>query len=287
MSNTHLQGLLDSFALVEVAPNTYRAPHLPEGRGVVFGGQLLGQAIVAATKTHNAKRVKSIQTVFAKGLRVTDPVDIKVESLYEGRNIGGVSIDFVQDGRTCASSLLLTDVEEADLIHHQTPVMPDVPAPYPAQAKWINTGAPETIIVGDFDYLEPAMVRPPTLQLWIRFAGTPADDQSLHRALLSHATDGWLIATAMFPHEGIGQAMAHISVSTGVLTQSLAFHTDVNVNDWILIDHEAMYAGGGRVYGRGHAFTQDGKLVASFVQESLVRNFPQGQNPAGKEATIF
>jgi acyl-CoA thioesterase II len=91
----------------------------------------------------------------------------------------------------------------------------------------------------------------------------------------------------MFPHDGIGQAQAHISVSTGVLTQSLAFHRDVNVNDWILIDHEAMYAGGGRVYGRGHAFTQDGKLVASFVQESLVRNFPQGQNPAGKEATIF
>ena len=287
MSTSHLDGLLNSFNLKEVSPGTYRAPHLPEGRGVVFGGQLLGQAIIAATRTHPSKRVKSVQTIFAKGLRVSDPVDIRAESVYEGRNIGTVKVDFVQDGQSRACCLVLTDVAEPDLIKHQTPLMPDVPAPDPARAKWINTGAPETIIVGDFDYLDPDTVRPPTLQLWVRFPGAPIGDQAMHRALLSHATDGWIIATAMFPHAGVGQAMAHLTISTGVLSQNLAFHSDVNVNDWILIDHEAMYAGGGRVYGRGHLFSRDGALVASFVQESLVRNFPEGQNPLGRESTIM
>ena len=287
MSESGLRGYIDSFTLQDVGGGLLRGPHLPEGRGVVFGGQLLGQAIIAATRAQPTKRVKSVQTVFAKGLRVSDPVDIRVETLYEGRNIGAATVDFIQDGRTCASCIVLMDVAEPDLIHHQTPQMPKVAPPDPSKAHATITGAPETIIVDDVDFLNPATLRPPTLQLWVRFQGTPKDDQAMHRAMLAHATDGWLIATSMFPHEGIGQEMAHVTISTGVLTQTLAFHSDIDANDWLLIDHESMYAGGGRVYGRGHAFTPDGKLVASFVQESLVRNFPKGQDPTGKEATIF
>ena len=90
-------------------------------------------------------------------------------------------------------------------------------------------------------------------------------------ALLAYATDGFLIGTAMRPHAGIGQEMAHRSLDTGVLTHTLTFHRPVPVAEWLLMAHEGAYAGGGRAYGRAHVFDRDGNLVASFVQESLIR----------------
>ena len=294
MSEERLAGLRASLDLTEVSPGLYRAPHVGEGRGVVFGGQLLGQAIVATTRTHPTKRVKSVQTVFAKGLKVSDPVDIRVENIYEGRNIGSARVDFIQDDRTCATCLVLTDVAEPDLISHQVPRMPDVPTPEKiAQnlstkaAQWVEAGPHDTLIVDDVDFLDPETVRDPRLQLWVRFPDAPTNDATMSRALLSYATDGWLIATSMLPHRGIGQSMAHVSISTGVLTHSLAFHNEFEAGQWILIDHVSQFAGGGRVYGRGHVYTREGLLVSSFVQESLVRNFPTGQDPKGKESTIF
>ena len=91
----------------------------------------------------------------------------------------------------------------------------------------------------------------------------------------------------MRPHEGLGQALAHTAVSTGVVSHSLSVHADFDVRDWLLIDHESLITGGGRAYGRGRVFTRDGALVASFVQEALLRTFPDGQSPVGRKATIF
>ena len=92
--------------------------------------------------------------------------------------------------------------------------MPDVAAPDPSKAQPNLAAAPETIIVGDVDVRDPALTGPPTLQLWVRFPEAPAGDTTLARALLAHATDGWLIATAMRPHKGVGQSMAHQELST-------------------------------------------------------------------------
>jgi acyl-CoA thioesterase-2 len=153
--------------------------------------------------------------------------------------------------------------------------MPEVAPPEASKARPNLAAAPETIVVGDIDVRDPALIGPPTLQLWVRFPEAPAGDTALARALLAHATDGWLIATAMRPHQGIGQAMAHRELSTSVVSHSLAFHDGFVADQWLLIDHESQAAGGGRAYGRGHVFTEDGRLVASFVQESLLRRAPE------------
>ena len=285
-SAEHLQQeMLTALTLVESDDGTLRAPYFSAGRGVVFGGQLLGQAVVAATRRIPDKRVKSVQTIFARGVSVAGPAGIVVEPMHEGRNIASVTVSFVQHGRTCARCLVLLDVDEPDLVRWQIP-MPDVEPPDPADATPHALTAPETIVVDDVDINDPELVGPATLQLWVRFPEAPPDD-AVQRALLAHTTDGWLIATAMRPHPNLGQAMAHTEVSTGVLTQSLSFHSSVDVREWLLIDHEALAAGGGRTYGRGHIFAEDGRLVASFVQEALLRSFPKGQNPQGKEKTIF
>jgi acyl-CoA thioesterase II len=85
----------------------------------------------------------------------------------------------------------------------------------------------------------------------------------------------------MRPHEGIGAGLAHQAISTGVLAHTLSFHEPVRATDWHLLAQRGTYAGGGRSYGRGEVFTQDGRLVASFVQDSMVRSFGDTQTARG------
>ena len=212
--------LINALTLRSQPDGSWRAPYFSDGRGVVFGGQLLGQGIVAASHQMPDKRVHTVQTLFARGVRADEPADIRVVTMHEGRNIGSVTVSFVQDGRTCARMLVLLDAEEPDLVFYQIE-MPDVDAPDPAVAQAHPLTAPETIIVGDVDVRDPALTGPANLQLWGRFPDAPADDPGLHRALVAHTTDGWSIATAMRPHPNLGQAMAHKTVSTAVLTQTL------------------------------------------------------------------
>ena len=82
-------------------------------------------------------------------------------------------------------------------------------------------------------------------------------------------------------HAGIGQAMAHVSISTSVLSHTLTFHEPIDAGEWHLLAHESPDAGRGRSYGRANVFARDGRLVASFVQDNMVRSFPEGQGATG------
>ena len=84
----------------------------------------------------------------------------------------------------------------------------------------------------------------------------------------------------MRPHAGVGQSMAHRSISTSVITHTLTFHGPVDAGRWMLLAHESPSAGQGRSYGRAHVYAQDGELVASYVQENMIRGFADGQAPA-------
>jgi acyl-CoA thioesterase II len=129
------------------------------------------------------------------------------------------------------------------------------------------------------DIDDPDVVGPPELQVWTRFVGAP-DDQVTSQALLAFATDGFLIGTAMRPHAGIGQAEAHKTLSTGVVGHTLTFHEPFAAADWMLLAHRSPYAGRGRSYGRADVFTQQGSLVASFVQDNMIRRIPAGRAPS-------
>jgi acyl-CoA thioesterase-2 len=131
---------------------------------------------------------------------------------------------------------------------------------------------------GGVDISDPDAVGPAELNVWTRFPGAP-DDQTISRALLAYSTDGFLIGTAMRPHAGVGQALAHVTISTSVITHTLTFHEPFHAAEWMLLSQESPYAGRGRSYGRGQVFLQDGRLVASFVQENMIRDFPAGQAP--------
>jgi acyl-CoA thioesterase len=275
---TGLSELLDVLELEPLGEGRYRAQNFSEGPGgVVFGGQLLAQAIVAAPTVDEAKELKSLHTIFARAGNTEQPLEVEVDAMHTGRAFASATVSFRQGGRLCCRSLALLNAPEPDLIRHQ-PDRPDVGAPADAAASSHGAGWWEIRTVGGADISDPDAVGPAELAVWVRFPGAP-DDARTSQALLAYASDGFLIGTAMRPHKGYGQALSHVTISTTVLTHTLTFHERFSAADWLLLAQEAPYAGRGRSYGRAHVFTEDGRLVASFVQDNMVRDFPEGQAP--------
>ena len=264
--------ILKSLILEQTGASSYRGPSVPsEVRPVVFGGQLMGQMIVAAATSLPGKTVRSLHAIFARAGTVTQPVDLEVDVMHSGRALGSVSVTARQGDRLLSRGLLLLDAGEPDLIRHSEP-KPAVAGPEETEKpKQWEEGA-EVRIVDSVDLMTPDITGPPELHVWTKFSHAPAD-QAVHQALLSWYTDPFLIASALRPHDGVGQAMAHDTISTGVITHTLSFHEPVDATAWNLMANRSIYAGHGRTYGMGQVFTEDGQQVASYVQDNLVRAF--------------
>jgi acyl-CoA thioesterase-2 len=271
----------DPLSLLRLEPlggGRFRAPNEgdPASRDVVFGGQLLGQMIVAASASQPGKSVRTLHTIFVRAARVSEETQLAVEPIHDGRSFASANLTAWQGERLCARSLALLDAPDADLIRHAAP-MPDVDPPERATdagpSPLVFPGA-ELRIVGGFDTWSPdAPVGPAELFVWLRFRGAP-EDLAANQAILAWATDGFLIGTALRAHAGFGQAQAHRTLSTGVVGHTLTFHAPFSARDWLLLAHESPHAGGGRCYGRAHVFTRGGALVASYVQDAMVRAMP-------------
>jgi len=277
--------LLAALDLEQVGEGRYRAQNLGTGRGVIFGGQLMAQALVAAVRDQPDKTVKTLHTIFARGGSMEEPVDIDVDVMHAGRSFGSATVTIHQGERLCTRSLVLLSAEEPDLIRHadEAPAVDPPEAPSDGEA-W--AGGWDVSIVGNVDINDPDVVAPAQLDVWTRFRDAP-DDPVVSQAFLAYATDGFLIGTAMLPHKGFGQSLAHVSISTGVISHTITFHQPFAASEWLLLSQCSPYAGGGRTYGRADVFTADGRLVASFVQDNMVRAIPEGQSPVGQERTYL
>jgi acyl-CoA thioesterase len=272
-----LSELLDVLQLQRVGEARFRAFNLGEEGAVAFGGELVGQTIVAARTVLSNHDVKTVHTLFARSAIVGTFVDIEVEVMQSGRTFSSATVTTSQDGRLCNRALVLASSGEPDLIRHAAPSLvvdqPDGLQRSPGMPAWWDVR-----IVGGIDIHEAEQVLPPELFMWSRIAEAP-DDPVIAQALIAYASDGFLIGTAMLPHAGIGQSMAHISISTTVMTHTLTFHEPFDASAWLLFALESPYAGRGRSYGRANVFTSDGRLVGSFVQDAMIRAFPQGDAP--------
>lgn len=269
-TDEELDAFLEAIDLRPAGDNAWEGTNTAEGHGVIFGGQLLAQTIVAASRSGDGKRVRSVHTVFARGGSRDAGVTLLVDPMHGGRSFASMAVSVVQGDRLCCRSLVLLDAPDEDLVRHEVP-MPAVGEP-PADAgeRWWQVAT-----VGGADLMDPTPA-PAELQVWSRFPGAP-DDDVIAQAMLAYASDGFLIGTAMRPHEGLDQSMAHVSVATTVLDHTISFHDRFSAADWLLLDHESTFAGGGRAHGRATVHTADGRHVASYVQDSMLRSMaPQG-----------
>lgn len=276
--------LREAFALTPAGEGRFTASSIgdPDLHDVVFGGQILAQMILAtsAAGPGGGKGIASLHTVFARAASLRAPLEIDVETMHDGRSVGSSTITVHQGDRLCARGLALHQADGPDLIAHSIapPAVGDPDDATPGEgspAAGLVAPGTQVRIAGGVDTWDPdAPTGPPELAVWVRLPGEGEDGTNpagLGEALLAYATDGFLIGTALRPHAGLGQAMAHRSVDTGVVTHTLTFHRAVPLGRWLLIAHDSTFAGRGRAYGRASVFDQEGILLASFVQESLIR----------------
>lgn len=276
-----IDSLIRSLTLEPSGTDRYRAENADAGHGVIFGGQLLAQSVVAGLAGHDDKVVKTVHTVFARGGSPDAPVEIAVEPLHRGRSFASSTVTISQGDRLCARSLVLLSADEPDFMRHADPA-PAVPSPN-SDDPVDGMGAWQVRVVGDTDVNDPDLVGPPDLDVWTRFDGAP-DDRAVDQALLAFATDGFLIGAAMRPHAGVGQAQAHVTVATGVVSHTLTFHEPCSAGEWLLLSQHSPYAGRGRCYGRADVFRADGTLAASFVQDGMVRSMEGAATKPKKES---
>jgi acyl-CoA thioesterase len=230
--------------------------------------------LVAAARDDGTKPVKSAHGLFARTVQVDEDDELEVNVLHTGRTFASATVSLSQRGRQCARALVLLSEPEEDLIRHGAP-MPDVPGPDGAAPLGDPVAWREVRSVGGVDINDERSVGPASLHLWMRFPDAP-DDPVLAQGLLAHATASYLIGTAMRPHAGIGQSIAHREISTGIVGHTISFQEPFDPRQWLLISHESPYAGRGRTVGTGQVHTEDGQLVATFSQEAMIRHFVGG-----------
>jgi acyl-CoA thioesterase II len=267
----------DLVHLIDVEPNgpgRYLGPTYRDlTRNVVEGGQLLAQAIVAASKTVPHQKVTSAYMIFSKAASFDAPIDLGVEVLRGGRTFSTVEVRAEQNGQIVAPALLLFDQGAPDAMA-AVPPMPDVPGPEEAVPYDMRVTGRELRIVDAAYDPDPERVGPPEIFAWMRFRESPAEEY-LERALIAQSTTHFTLAASMRPHKGFGEADAHLTLSTGVMSIAIAFHERASASEWLLYAHSAYFAGGGLVQGDGKVFTQDGRLVASINVQAMVRAFAQ------------
>ena len=242
-------------------------------RGVVEGGQLLAQAIVAASRHAPGRRVVSASMLFVRAAETGSPLHVELDELSAGRTFTTLSARIVQDDRLRAAGTLLLDTTADDVVRHMV-AAPDVPGPPDSEPLDLSvTGRDIRVVDGAYTDAADAPVGPPTIDAWVRFRDVPADP-ALHAALLAQFTGHMSIAAALRPHSGIGQEEAHRTLSTAINAISIAFHADVRADRWMLYHHTSTFAGDGMTHADCRVHDEAGSLLASFSVDAMVRRFP-------------
>lgn len=263
-----LNDLVDLLGLEPLEENLFRGRSQDLGLPQLFGGQVLGQALSAATQTvAAARRPHSLHGYFLRPGDPHRPVVYQVEAVRDGGSFATRRITAIQKGRPiffCSASF--HDAEQG--FTHQT-AMPTVSSP----ERLIEKGAelarfdnhPIEFLL-DSEECQPG--QPARKRIWFRLVGDLPDDPATHRGLLTYSSDFNLLTTSLVPH-GIGFRDPKLQIAS--LDHALWFHQEVRVDDWLLYDMDSPWAGQARGFARGSIYDREGRLVASSAQEGLTR----------------
>ncbi|MCH7617880.1 MAG: acyl-CoA thioesterase II [Chloroflexi bacterium] len=287
-----LEALVELLDLEPLEVNLFRGVSPDEDLQRVFGGQVAGQALVAAGRTVESDHaVHSLQAYFLRPGDPTVPIIYEVDRIRDGRSFTTRRVVAVQHGRAIFNLQASFHVAE-DGPEHQMP-MPDVAppdelptyqeriAPYldqfgPETVEWLTRERPidtrPTELPSWLDH-EP---RPPNQEVWIRTNGSLVEDPLLHACVVVYASDLTILDTAMLPH-GVNWAEGRFMVAS--LDHAIWFHHTPRIDDWLLYSSHSPIAHAARALINGQMHRRDGTHVLSVTQEGLIR-VPR-QEPAG------
>ncbi|MGO4572088.1 acyl-CoA thioesterase II [Microvirga sp. 2TAF3] len=277
----NLLGILD---LEPLEVNLFRGQSPKVGWQRVFGGQVIGQALVASSRTVEGRQPHSLHGYFMLPGDPKVPIIYEVDRIRDGRSFTTRRVVAIQHGQAIFSMSASYQVEEQGF-EHQAP-MPEVPGPdeLPSEddvkAELLQK-MPEPMRTY-FERERPIEIRPvemrrymsqdpgaPTFHVWIRATGRLPDDPAVHQAVLAYASDMTLLDTSLIPH---GRTVFDPTIQAASLDHALWFHRPFRADEWLLYAQDTPSASGARGFSRGLIFRQDGTLVASVAQEGLIRD---------------
>ncbi|MYW93393.1 acyl-CoA thioesterase II [Amycolatopsis rubida] len=272
-----LVALLD---LEKIEENIYRGVSPAHSSVRVFGGQVAGQALVAAGRTvPEERRVHSLHAYFIRGGDPSVPIVYEVDRIRDGRSFTTRRVVAVQHGKAIFSLSASFQKDEPGIDHAETmpagvpdpeslPTFPELTAGYGLRFSEI----PRPI---DIRYVgEPPWVtrttgeRPAHHRVWMRADGALADNQLLHVCVLTYASDMTLLDSVLARHGVYWDVDKVLGAS---LDHALWFHRPFRADEWFLYDSTSPSASGARGLATGRFFTRDGLHVATVVQEGLLR----------------
>ena len=281
-----LAELLDQLALERIEHTLFRGQSQDLGWGRVYGGQVLGQALSAAEQTVSEDRaVHSLHAYFLRPGDVAAPIVYQVDPIRDGRSFTTRRVVATQHGKAIFNMSASFQGAEGGL-EHADPAPLGVPAPeHVLNERQLGALVRDAMPPGiaarvDFDKpieirpIDPVNIlapraRPPHRAAWFRANGPLPDDQRLHQYLLAYASDFHFLTTSLQPH-AITWMTGGIQMAS--LDHAMWFHRPFRFDDWLLYAVDSPSASGGRGLVRGRFFTRDGVLVASTMQEGLIRD---------------
>jgi len=254
-------------------------------RPVVEGSQMLGQAIVAASRQAPGRRAVSASMVFLRVADAARPLTLCLDPLSRGRTFTTSAVSVLQDGRVRATGTVLLGETAPDVIRHAAPP-PPAPGPDGSEPYDMGvTGRDVRIVDGAYTGDPDAPVGPPVLDAWVRFADLP-EDPALHVGLLAQFTGHLPIAAALRPHAGIGQDAAHRTLSTAINAIALSVHAEVHADRWMRYHHHSTFAGDGMTHAECRVYDEPGALLASFAVDAMVRPFADPADAADERTAL-
>jgi acyl-CoA thioesterase II len=281
--NQLLEDLIKVMTLERLEINLFRGQSRDIGSPQVFGGQVLGQALVAATQTVENREVHSLHAYFLRRGDFNSPIVYEVDRAWDGKHFSTRRVVAIQHGAQIFNMSASFQRPEQGVDHQLT--MPDVPMPESLEDmqtlyRAASTKAPEAMRrvleqkrPFEFRPVEPpdfsrVQKLPPIAHVWFKAVAPLPDDESLHRCLLAYASDFGLLGTALRPH---ALNMLSNKLVIASIDHAMWFHRKVRVDDWLLYAMDSPSASGARGFTRGSLFSRDGRLVASASQEGLIR----------------
>jgi len=281
-----VEALIETLNLETLELNLFRGTSPQVGWQRVFGGQVIGQALVAAIRTVDPARIAhSLHGYFMRPGDPNVPIIYEVARDRDGGSFSTRRVIAIQHGQPIFSMIASFHRPEAGLDHEMPP--PRVPDPeslaneqellaaasvdMPASLKrFLERDRPiELRPCEPSHYLKPrSAMSGRTQNVWIRARGKLPPDRLLHQCVLAYASDMTLLDTALVPH---GRHIFDSQIMAASLDHALWFHRDFDVTDWLLYAQDTPSASGARGFNRGLIYARDGRLVASTTQEGLIR----------------
>jgi acyl-CoA thioesterase-2 len=280
-----VSALLELLDLEQIEYNIFRGVSQGMGSPRVFGGQVLSQALNATTRTVEPDRfVHSLHAYFILPGDLTIPILFTVDRVRDGGSFTTRNVHAIQNGRSIFN-MIASFQRDQDGYNHQIDMPTGIPGPdsllswddireqfgeqLPEPYKiWLAMDRPIEFKPVEISNPMERKKQKPFRHIWMRAKGTIPNDKKSHQQVLAYASDYNLLTAALLPH---GDQASLGDVKMASLDHAMWFHRDFSMNDWLLYAIDSPSASNARGFTRGNIFTQDGILVASVVQEGMIR----------------